>query len=222
MDMVEKHKYPRTRHLPWSRSRTDDDEVLTDASHLHGKTLVFTEKMDGENTTIYHGGHCHARSMDSKDHPSRHWVKQLAAQIGMDIPKGWRVCGENMFAKHSLYYDALPSYFLVFGIYDENDICLSWEDTVTWAELLNLRCVPFLGCTSSQDLESLHSIFYTGKSMCVLGDKEDSQEGYVVRIADAFSRSDHPESTAKFVRPRHVQTTEHWMCQTLVQNKLQG
>lgn len=36
--------------------------------------VVITEKMDGENTTLYRDG-LHARSLDSRHHPSRNWVK---------------------------------------------------------------------------------------------------------------------------------------------------
>lgn len=113
-------KYPRTFHLPWSLGLSDDDKAHKDADALFaGQQVVVTEKLDGENTTLYSSGHTHARSMDSGAHPSRSWVRALAATAGAGLPEGWRVCGENVFAKHSVAYKALPSYFLVFGIYDE-------------------------------------------------------------------------------------------------------
>lgn len=49
-------KYPRTYHLPWSPGATDDDRVLTDEeleANFSGRMVVATEKMDGENTTMY-------------------------------------------------------------------------------------------------------------------------------------------------------------------------
>jgi hypothetical protein len=60
-----------------------------------------------------------------------------------DIPLGWRVCGENVFAKHSIYYDKLPSYFLVFSIWDENNFSLNWEEVEGLCELLGFYTVPF-------------------------------------------------------------------------------
>jgi len=42
-------KYPRTRHAPWSRTIGDDDKVHTSMEQFHGKEVVVTEKMDGEN-----------------------------------------------------------------------------------------------------------------------------------------------------------------------------
>ena len=90
-------KYPRTYHLPWSPGATDDDRVLTDEeleANFVGRMVVVTEKMDGENTTMYND-YIHARSLDSASHPSREWVKNLHAQIQWQIPDGWRICGES-------------------------------------------------------------------------------------------------------------------------------
>src|SRR3546814_9804484 len=47
------------------------------------------------------------------------WVKQFRSGIAADIPEGWRVCGENLFAKHSIHYTALPTYFMGFSIRSE-------------------------------------------------------------------------------------------------------
>jgi hypothetical protein len=67
-------KYPRTPHLPWSPGIAPDDEVSGRLSGLEGREVVVTEKLDGENTTLY-ADHVHARSVDSAHHPSRSWVK---------------------------------------------------------------------------------------------------------------------------------------------------
>lgn len=105
-----RYKYPRTLHLPWSESVQSDDKMVSSCQHFEGKEVVVTEKMDGENTSIYCDG-IHARSLDSRHHPSRSWVKGLQARIGWQIPEGWRLCGENVYAVHSIRYDDLESYF---------------------------------------------------------------------------------------------------------------
>ena len=105
-------KYPRTFHLPNSPGRSSDDKVHADLSVFQGKNLMATIKMDGENTTMTRDT-VHARSLDSNDHESQHWVKSLWSQIRFNIPEGWRVCGENLFAKHSIAYKNLGSYFHV-------------------------------------------------------------------------------------------------------------
>lgn len=106
-------KYPRTYHLPWSCSISNDDRILHDLSCFQNRRVIVTEKMDGENTTMYRD-HIHARSVDSRNHPSRNWVKNLWGRLSHDIPSGWRICGENLFATHSISYSNLQSYFLDF------------------------------------------------------------------------------------------------------------
>jgi len=203
-------KYPRTYHLPWSRSKTDDDRVLRDTDHFKGKEVIVTEKMDGENTTIYND-FIHARSLDSKDHASRHWVKMLQSTIGYQIPQNWRICGENLYAKHSIYYQNLSSYLYVFSIWTDEDKCLSWDETVEWAELLGLQMVPVLyrGIYDEGKIKAC----YTKNSLA-----GGEQEGYVIRLANEFYYNDFKHSVAKFVRKNHVQTDEHWMNKPIVPN----
>ncbi|ERI09939.1 RNA ligase family protein [Aneurinibacillus aneurinilyticus] len=205
-------KYPRTFHLPWSRSYTHDDKVLKHVQHFEGKEVVVTEKMDGENTTMYRD-YLHARSIDSKDHPSRHWIKMFHSMLGVSIPEGWRLCGENMFAQHSIHYQDLPSYFLLFSVWNEQNMCLAWDETAAWAKRHMIETVPVLyrGIWNEEAIKSC----YTRQSLY-----GGEQEGFVVRLADAFHYDDFMHSAAKFVRKNHVQTNEHWMNRPVVPNIL--
>jgi hypothetical protein len=207
-------KYPRTLHLPWSPGISNDDKVLESVEHLLGKPLVLTVKMDGECTTMY-PDYIHARSINSTDHISRHWVKKLHQQIKYRIPSGWRICGENLYAKHSIYYDDLSSYFLVFSIWNDNNYCLSWSDTISMTKDLGLFTVPVLSefCINSE--ETLYE--YTNSEFANL---DGIHEGYVVRLCDSFSYYDFSKSIAKYVRTSHVQTRDHWMYKSLTINKL--
>lgn len=48
---VSRKKYPRTFHLPWSESKTEDDKTLSPQQvekMFVGKQVVVTEKLDGE------------------------------------------------------------------------------------------------------------------------------------------------------------------------------
>ena len=202
-------KYPRTYHLPWSGSKTDDDRTLNSTKMFEGKMVVITEKMDGENTTMY-PDHIHARSIYSSDHPSRSWVKNLHAKVRHEIPAGYRICGENLYARHSIKYDALGSYFMVFSIWDGLK-CLSWEDTVGWADMIGLKTVPVIyeGTWKEGAAKELAK-----------GIDTDRKEGYVVRLADEFRYRDFKSSVAKYVRRDHVTTHGHWMRSRLVLNGL--
>lgn len=198
-----RYKYPRTLHLPWSEGITSDDKVLTTLEAFEGQRVVITEKMDGENTTLYNDG-IHARSIDGLSHPSRDWVKSFWASIKHNIPAGYRICGENLYAKHSLGYTDLPSYFMGFSMW-KDDVCLSWSETMVWFALLEITPVPLL-YAGVFDLNSMPVI------------NPEIQEGYVLRLSSSFT--DFQTSVAKYVRANHVQTEEHWMTQAVEPNKL--
>lgn len=205
------YKYPRTPHLPWSPGRTKDDRVLTDVSHLEGRPLVATVKMDGENTTLY-CDHVHARSLDSKDHPSRHWLKAFHAGIKDLIFPGWRICGENLYAKHSIGYDDLMSYFLGFSVWTDDNICLEWTETLMSFDELGIYIPEQFTPNHITSLKEIDELFHEK-----YGDKH---EGYVVRVFDEFKYEDFGRSVAKYVRKNHVQTDDHWMHKEVIPNKL--
>lgn len=207
MDCV---KYPRTPHLPWSEGATSDDKVVKGVAQFEGRQVVVTEKMDGENTTMYRDN-VHARSIDGKGGEDRAWVKQFWSQIRSDIPEGWRICGENLWAKHSVSYSELKSYFYGFSIWDESNNALSWDDTAEYFGMLGIVSVPVLyqGAWDEAAIRSLSK-----------GMNLEQTEGYVVRLADSFHYGEFGQSVAKFVRKGHVQTDKHWRTQKFVPNSL--
>lgn len=210
-------KYPRTYHLPWSPGVGKDDRVVTDLSHFEQQEVVVTLKMDGENTTMYRDG-IHARSLEYDPHPSRDWVKALHARIAHEIPETWRICGENLYAKHSIHYKQLASYFQVFSIWDGLR-CLDWRDTVAYADVLGLRAVPevFRGRWDRLTPGFLEGL---GKSLTSEGVGGEECEGYVVRLASDFQYGAFRKSVAKYVRKNHVQTHGHWMRSHVTPNEV--
>ncbi|MFD3802947.1 RNA ligase family protein [Streptomyces sp. NPDC058619] len=199
--------YPRTAHLPWSPGATADDVRATGPGGMAGREVVVTEKLDGENTTLYADG-LHARSLDSAHHPSRAWVKGLQGRIGAGIPPGRRVCGENLYARHSLAYEDLDSWFYGFSVWD-GEHCLDWDRTVRFLRGLGVP-TPRVLWRGTYDERALRRL------------KVDTarQEGYVVRTVDGFARQDFGRCVAKWVRGGHVQTDAHWMFATVVPNGL--
>jgi hypothetical protein len=215
---AERVKYPRTYHLPWSPGMNRDDRMMSDTKIFEGQQVMICEKLDGENTTWYRD-FMHARSLDSDSHPSRNWVKNLWAQHAYNIPEGWRVCGENMYAKHAIHYtkekgNALKTYFYMFSIWNEKNMCLSWDETEEWAELLGITLVP---------------VFYKGIwDMNVINDlnkrmetNPDTIEGYVVRLSREYHYSEFRNICGKYVRKNHVQNNHgHWSTQKIIKNEL--
>jgi hypothetical protein len=136
-----------------------------------------------------------------------------------------RIIGENLYAKHSISYDSLKSYFNVFSImsYIDADIfesetgrrpaddfvchnVMSWEDIKTWCKLIDfngdwLIPVPVI----YQGVWDENIIKDIIKNLNL-----DEVEGIVVRNSDSFDFDDFENNVAKFVRKNHVQTNEHW------------
>jgi predicted kinase len=179
----------------------------TGLAGLAGREVVVTEKLDGENTTLYSDG-LHARSPDSRHHPSRTWVKGLQGRIGAGIPEGVRVCGENMYARHSLAYDDLDSWFYGFSVWD-GDHCLDWDRTVRFLHGLGVP-TPRVLWRGTFDERALRGL------------RPDTarQEGYVVRTVSGFTRAEFGQRVAKWVRGGHVRTGTHWMYAQVVPNGL--
>jgi hypothetical protein len=215
-DVMEKRKFPRTYHLPWSGGASDAGERVMDPSILYGKEVVITEKVDGENTTFARD-YLHARSLDWAYHPSRTWVANLWGSVSPNIHPDVRVCGENLYAKHSVEYTDLPSYFLVYAVMFD-DIVLSWKDTERMCFELGLRHVHVC-----------HWSVYDAVSESCLKEKKcdemgsaygEVSEGYVLRPSDSFHIEDWKTLVGKYVRPNHVQTDIHWMTNSIEKNKL--
>lgn len=196
-------KHPRTAHLAWSPGRSADDIELAELDAFVGREVVISEKLDGEATT-FGRDYCHARSLDSSYHPTRTWVRKLAADVGWQLPEGWRVSGENLQGVHTIRYRSLPSYFFVYGISDDRHEYLSYDETCEWVDLLGLQMVPLL-YRGVWDEEKTKACF-TGRSVF-----DCEQEGYVVRLADRFPYSDYRRAVAKYVRAGHVaDDAGHW------------
>lgn len=204
-------KYPRTYHVPDSPGATSDDRVMASADFnriFDAKDVVVTEKMDGECTTLYRD-YLHARSLEYQAHESRDWIRALHARVAHEIPETWRICGENLYARHSIAYRNLPSYFMVFSIWDGLR-CLPWDETTEWCKMLDLHYVPTL--YRGNDFPSSVAWRRTNRG--------EEIEGWVVRLASDFHYSAFRRSVAKYVRANHVQSGSHWMHGRVIPNGL--
>lgn len=126
-------KYPRTPHLQGSRLQTGDTDVdQVPLASLVGQHVVLEEKMDGANSGISFSPDAELR-LQSRGHfltggsRERHFnlFKQWAAaheDVLFDV-LGTRyiMFGEWMYAKHSMFYDALPHLFLEFDVFDREE-----------------------------------------------------------------------------------------------------
>ena len=151
-------KYPRTPHLEGSRLQPGDEDLSQiPFEAVRGRHLVIEEKCDGANTAVSFGADGEML-LQSRGHylrggyRERHYdLMKLWANAHRDVfyelfGKRYVMYGEWMYAKHTVYYDRLPHYFLEFDILDrETGVFL---DTPTRHAMLKdapVVSVPVLG-----------------------------------------------------------------------------
>lgn len=205
------YKYPRTPHLPFSPGVSKDDCVLRDTKQFVGKEVVVTEKMDGENTTIYRD-YYHARSINSTHYYYHSFLLgNVVPMLQQALPDGYRLCGEYMYAMHAIRYPSLSGFFLVFSLWDDKNMCQSWDDTVAFCKQVGIPTVP----------ELWRGIYDEKKIKDIAAQVVDrGGEGIVIRDADAFAYSDFAFHVAKYVRAGHVNTDIHWSHGSIIPNEL--
>jgi hypothetical protein len=150
------HRYPRTHHLEGSRLQPGDHDLgQVPLETLRGAYCVIEEKLDGANAGISLDEDGRLR-LQSRGHVltggprERHWdlFKQWAraheAAIAARLTPGVTLYGEWLYAKHTIFYDALPHYFLEFDIRDEAGAF--WSTARRGAHLAGspIRAVPVL------------------------------------------------------------------------------
>lgn len=128
--MLSIHKYPRTHHIEGSRLRPGDedlDAVPFDA--IAGRHLVVEEKMDGANCGISFGsagelllqsrGHYLTGGAREKHFTLfKQWATVHTAGLYERLGTRYVLYGEWLYAKHTIFYDALPHYLMEFDILD--------------------------------------------------------------------------------------------------------
>jgi hypothetical protein len=95
-------------------------------------------------------------------------------------------------------------------VWNDHNVCLSWDETKEWAELLGLHtCEEYYRGTFSK--HAVHEAFQRYK---------DRHEGYIVRPVESFAYSQYKTQVGKFVRANHVHTHGHWMRQKVEPNEM--
>jgi hypothetical protein len=123
-------KYPRTPHIEGSRLQPGDEDLSQiPFAALAGRHLVVEEKMDGANAAISFGPDG-ALLLQSRGHylvggpRERHfdllkrWAHAHAQALWQVLGDRYVLYGEWLYAKHTMFYDQLPHYFLEFDVLD--------------------------------------------------------------------------------------------------------
>jgi hypothetical protein len=171
------HKYPRTRHLAGSRLQPGDDDLAqVPFAEIRGPHLVVEEKLDGANAGISftdagqlqlqsRGHYLTGGPRERQFGPLKSWATTVASRLWPALTDRYVVYGEWLYAKHTVFYDALPHYFCEFDILDRQSG--EFLSTPRRAELLAglpVVSVPVLRAGSFATLAELTSL--VGPSVC--------------------------------------------------------
>ena len=249
-------KYPRTPHLEGSRLQPGDsahDQVKL--SSLAGKHCVIEEKLDGANSGLSFSDDAILRQQSRG-----HFLAGGSREKHFNLLKQWSsahedalfdvlrdryiMFGEWMYAKHSMFYDALPHLFLEFDIYDKQEgVFLSTPRRHALLDPLPVVSVPVLSSgpmpARVEDLLSWigPSVARTSNWPTVLAEQAERRALDVDRVATQTDPDESGEglyikvenehqvlARFKFVRASFTQTLldqdEHWLSRPVVPNQL--
>jgi len=248
-------KYPRTPHVEGSRLQPGDEDLnQVPFEAIAGRHLVIEEKIDGANSAV---------SFDADGNlllQSRgHYLTGGYRERHFNLFKQWGTIhrdalwnalgcryvmyGEWMYAKHSIYYDALPHYFMEFDILDrQTDRFLDTPSRRLITARMPVCSVPVLAEGSFRRMEDIlkylgNSCFITPEHMeklrasaekqgldpdriCRETDSSMTMEGLYLKIEE----NDCVTDRVKYVRASFLQTVEesgtHWLDRPIVPNGL--
>jgi ATP-dependent RNA circularization protein (DNA/RNA ligase family) len=225
--MSEFFRFPHTPHLAWlAPGEPRDDKLLTlvDANALLVDEVVVEEKLDGANLGISIGADGQLRTQNRGQYlvePFTGQFSRLSTWLGQHryelidtLGNQLILFGEWCAAKHSLDYETLPDWFLLFDVYDREQGRF-WSTTRrnALAASLELTVVPQL-IRGSVTLDLLKNLLVNLSSQF----RQGQLEGLVIRRES----TDWCESRAKLVRAEFTQTiSEHWRRRAIQWNRLQ-
>lgn len=161
-------KYPRTRHIEGSRLQLGDCADDKPFAELKSKRLIIEEKVDGANCAVsFPDGVLRLQSRG-------HYLTGGGRERHFAMFKSWAAChetafktvlgrryvmyGEWLYAKHTVFYDALPHYFMEFDILDqEQGVFLSTQARRNLLTGLPVLPVPVLHDGAVESLAQLKS-----------------------------------------------------------------
>jgi len=248
-------KYPRTPHIEGSRLQPGDEDLSqVPFSSIAGRHIVIEEKIDGANSALSFNP-AGELLLQSRGHyliggyRERHFnmFKQWA---GIHRHALWErlgcryvMYGEWMYAKHTIYYDALPHYFMEFDILDrETGRYLDTHSRRKMTEGLPVCSVPVLAEGKFSRMDDV--LRYLGDSRFITPDhianlrasaeKEGLDADKICRETDASKTMEglyikveedgQVVQRVKYVRSSFLQTVEesgtHWLDRPIVPNGL--
>lgn len=248
-------KDPRTPHIEGSRLQPGDEDLSQIPFRvIRWKHIVVEEKVDGANTAISfsqngelllqsRGHYLDGGYREKHYNLLKQWANVHRDGLYSVLGSRYIMYGEWLYAKHTVFYDALPHFFLEFDIFDrENEKYLDTHSRRRLIKDLPVCSVPVLKEGAFQSMEELlellgRSNFISGKHLENLRaeseklgldderqlretDSSDLMEGLYIKVEEDGEVVDR----MKYVRASFLQTVDasetHWLERPIVPNLL--
>lgn len=250
-------KYPRTRHIEGSRLQPGDEDLdAVPFSQIKNRFVVVEEKMDGANSAI---------SFDEDGHlllQSRgHFLTGGPREIHFNLLKSWAnvhkqllksilgsryiAYGEWVYAKHTVFYDSLPHYWLEFDVYDrEKNVFLDTRQRGKLFAGTPICSVPVLFRGEVASLPMLTKLI--AKSTCISDDHisvlrqtcaeagEDAEravretdgssimEGLYIKVEENGTVSERYKYVRASFLTQVLESGSHWLNRPVIPNQLKS
>lgn len=251
------YKYPRTHHIEGSCLQSGDEDLnIIPFSKVADKYLVVEEKMDGANSGISftengklllqsRGHYLTGGEREKHFNLFKSWAAAHSMALFEVLGSRYIMYGEWLYAKHTVYYNKLPHYFMEFDILDTYSN--SFLSTAAREEILNL--LPFVISVKVlyegkiDNIEGLRSLltpsyFIGGDHLHELykrasekgidpervlkeTDPTNYMEGLYVKVEQEGQVTDRFKYVRKNFLNTVLQARDHWLNRPIIPNKLQ-
>lgn len=248
-------KYPRTRHIEGSKLQPGDEDLSqVRMASLRGLRLVIEEKLDGANAALSfdaagklllqsRGHYLTGGAREKHFALFKTWASSHQRALFATLGDRYVVFGEWLYAKHTVYYDALPHWFLEFDCWDRHEErFLSTERRHALLAPLPIRHVPVVYAGPASTVAHLRELIAT--SLYKTSDwrerlrEEAAAAGLdVARVVSQTDPTDTSEgpylkherdgivaNRYKLIRPTFLQAVvtsdSHWLSRPIVRNRL--
>lgn len=184
--MTKMYKYPRTYHIEGSRFQPGDEDLDSiPFSAIANKYVVIEEKVDGANAAISfspdgqmllqsRGHYLTGGEREKHFNLFKQWAYSHASEFWEVLGSRYILYGEWLYAKHTVFYDYLPHYFLEYDVLEiEQQQFLSTNSRKNLLAGLPLVSVPIL----------MTGILQSKKQMMnLLGESNYIQPGHIEKL----------------------------------------
>lgn len=180
------YKYPRTHHIEGSRLQPGDEDLDSlPFSAILCRYLVIEEKVDGANAAISfspdgqillqsRGHYLTDGAREKHFNLFKQWANTIAGTLWEVLGTRYILYGEWLYAKHTIFYDYLPHYFLEFDVLEvEQHQFLSTTRRIELLAGLPLVSVPVLFSGKLKSQKQLTDL---------LGESNFIQSGHIERL----------------------------------------